>query len=244
MTEEQIKKLRAYYHSLVGQQRIFDEAADRKAYNIERHPVIGLSEEISRLQTEFPQLIPPFRPEEFGKDYNMERYVVSGIRTYLAMAISRLKVAIDTQQSVPVTETREFTFVKDFTLRQILERDYLEIQRAYISKCWKSVIILCGSAIEAILTDLLIQNNHLIKTATKTPAKKPDISTWDLADLINVAVELNLVSAGVEKLSHSVRDYRNLVHPGNEIRNKLKFDAEEAKIAVEVLNIVYRDLSP
>jgi len=67
--------------------------------------------------------------------------------------------------------------------------------------------------------------------------------SWDLSNLIDVAVELSLVFAGVEKLSHSIREYGNLVHPGNELRNKLCFDAEEATIAIEVLNIVQRDSS-
>ena len=106
----------------------------------------------------------------------------------------------------------------------------------------KSVIILSGGAIEAILTDIALQNATQAKAATSAP-KESDVTRWDLADLINVAVELKLVSAGVEKLSHSVRAYRNLIHPGNEIRNKLTFDAEEAKIALEVLHIVHRDLS-
>jgi hypothetical protein len=54
---------------------------------------------------------------------------------------------------------------------------------------------------------------------------------------------MKLVTPGVEKLSHSIREYRNLIHPGNEVRNQLHFDAEEARIALEVLSIVHRDLS-
>jgi hypothetical protein len=146
------------------------------------------------------------------------------------------------QQSTPVTQNREFSFVKDAELRKLLERDYLEIQRAFTALCWKAVIILSGGAIEAILTDLLLQNESKAKAATKAP-KKPDITQWDLADLINVCVELSIVSAGVDELSQSVREYRNLVHPENEIRNKLIFDAEEAKITLEVLHIIYRDLA-
>ena len=62
---------------------------------------------------------------------------------------------IGESESTPVTETKEFKFIADAKLRKILERDYAEIQRAYISECWKSVIILSGSAIEAILLDRL-----------------------------------------------------------------------------------------
>jgi hypothetical protein len=92
------------------------------------------------------------------------------------------------------------------------------------------------------LTDVLLQDPSLARRASKAP-KDPDITRWDLSHLIEVCVELKLVSSGIEKLSHSVRAYRNLVHPGNEIRNKLMFDEEEARIALEVLHMVHRDLS-
>jgi len=142
-----------------------------------------------------------------------------------------------------VTQTKEFTFVEDPEVRKILERDYIEIQRAFIAHCWKSVILLSGGAIEAILMDLLLQNPSSARRSVNAPKGKSEISRWDLADLINVSVDLGMVSSGVEKLSHSVRDYRNLIHPGNEIRNKITFNAEEAKIALEVLHIVHRDRS-
>jgi hypothetical protein len=101
-------------------------------------------------------------------------------REYLDRAT---KSASDPAQTVPVALTREFSFVKDPELRKILERDYKEIQRAYNAKCWKSVIIVSGGAIEAILTDLLLQHESRAKAATKAP-KQRDLTRWDLSDLI------------------------------------------------------------
>jgi hypothetical protein len=115
-------------------------------------------------------------------------------------------------------------------------------KRAFVSECWKSVIVLAGGMIEAILTDVLLANDALAKACAQAP-KVNDITRWDLRDLIAVAVDTKLVSAGVERLSDPIREYRNLVHPGNEVRNKLVFDAEKARIALEVLNIVHRDLA-
>ena len=149
---------------------------------------------------------------------------------------------VEQPTDTPVTEKRLFGFITDSSLREIIERDYSEIQRAYIAQCWKSVIILSGGTIEAILTDLLITNKTAALAAESAP-KETNITQWNLSQLIQVAVELQLVSTSIEKLSHSLREYRNLVHPGNELRNDLRFDAEEARIAIEVLNIVQRDLS-
>jgi hypothetical protein len=153
-----------------------------------------------------------------------------------------LQISIEETAETPVTERREFQFVRRPEIRAILERDFSEAQRAYISECWKSVIVLSGGMIEAVLADLLLHNQGVAISASKAP-KNPDITRWDLADLINVAVELKLVSPGVEKLSHPIREYRNLIHPGHEVRSGLHFGAEEARIALEVLNIVYRSLA-
>ena len=148
---------------------------------------------------------------------------------------------IAVQRQPAAIESREFPFVSDSRLRQIVERDYIEIQAAFAAGCWKSVIILSGGAIEAILLDIL-QRDPRAGTASRAP-RKSDPSKWDFSDLIKVSVELGLVSLGVEKLSDPVREYRNLVHPGNEIRSGLKFGKEEATIALEVLHMVHRDLS-
>jgi hypothetical protein len=244
MNAEQLKKLRKYYHMLLRQQPIFDDEA--KQANVVEHPVNQLATVIRTIELDFPGLLPPMALNQYfshrGGGNGFSYYVVSGIRSYLATALGILEVEVEVDDGTPVTETKDFSFIKDSEIRKCLERDYTEIQRAFIAQCWKSVIILSGGAIEAILTDLLVSNANRANTAGKAPKQK-DITRWDLADLIIVSVELELVSSGVEKLSHSVREYRNLVHPGNEIRNKLTFNSEEARIALEVLHIVQRDLS-
>ena len=136
----------------------------------------------------------------------------------------------------------KFGFVTDTKLRSLLERDYRELQRAFVSQCWKSVIILAGSVLEAVLLDLILSHTDAARSSGSAPSET-DLSRWSLASLIDVAVDLGLASTGMQKLSHPVREYRNLVHPGNEIRNDLAFGAEEARIAIEVLHIAYRDLS-
>ena len=242
MDSEQLKKLRQFYHSLLGQQRILEGLSGGV---VRGQSIIPLENELQQLNEEFSSLMPPFNKNDYYSHNTSDGKVIynlTAIQAYIAMALGRLQITIEQPTGIPVTEKRQFAFVSDSALRAIIERDYGELQRAYISGCWKSVIILCGGAIEAILTDILIQNQTAAEAAKLAP-KSSDITRWDLSNLIDVAVELSLVSAGIEKLSHPLREYRNLVHPGNELRTKLRFDAEEAKIAAEVLNIVHRDLS-
>ena len=235
---EQNKKLRSYYHSLVGQQRFLDTL--KGGLLIPFGALKPLFGELTLVQKDFPDLVPfQIEPSQLEDDDQVNIIAVMGT---LSMVLGRLQTAIEETTDAPVTEKREFKFISNSNLKVIIERDYEEIQRAFISHCWKSVIILSGGAIEAVLTDLLLINKTVAMSAKSAP-KNNDITRWDLSELIDVAVELKLVSAGIQKLSHPLREYRNLVHPGKEIRDKLDFAAEEAKIAVEVLHILHRDLT-
>ena len=142
-----------------------------------------------------------------------------------------------------VIDRREFTFIRGPEIRAILERDYVEIQQALAARCWKSVIILSGGAIEAILLDLVRRDETKATASTKAPKKESDITHWDLSDLIAVCVDQKLIGLYVSTVSEATRQCRNLIHPGNEVRTKLTFAEEEAKIAVTVLQAIHRDLS-
>jgi len=243
MKKEEIDKLRSYYHSLLGQQRVLESSGIQNDC-LDGAAVQVLINEIERINADFPGFVPPFDVRQFYrcKSAGRDWFVLSGIRTYVSAVLGRLEVTTEVSEDTTITQIREFAFVKDTELRNILVRDYRELQRAYIAKCWKSALTLSGGAIEAMLVDRLQCDLNRALAASKAP-KKADITKWDLSDLINVAVELKYVSPAVEKLSQAVREYRNLVHPGNEIRNKLIFEAEEAKIALEVVHIVYRELA-
>jgi hypothetical protein len=175
MTTEQLKKLRQYFYSLSNQNQVFVE---HNKLNIDETPVIVLREEIDRIKKDFPDLLPPFDSGKFFShaSSSYRYYKTAGIRSYIATALSRLHVSLESTEETPVTQLREFVFIKNLDLRRVIERDYMELQRAFISKCFKSTIILAGGAIEAILTDLLLQNESRAKASSKAP-KKIDITS-------------------------------------------------------------------
>jgi hypothetical protein len=245
MTPEQISRLRVFYHSLRGQLRVLGASSEKEYLLIKDPNLIVLQMELNNIQDEFPGLIPNFDKQLYfshNGSGGVRLYHATGILSVIEMVLARLEAVIDESKGTPVIETKEFGFIAERKLRGILERDYAEIQRAYVSECWKSVIIVSGSAIEAILLDRLQTEVAKARSSSKAP-KESDLTRWDLAQLIDVTVDLWPDLAGVEKLSHSVRGYRNLVHPGNEIRTGLTVAREEARIALEVLNLVHRELS-
>jgi hypothetical protein len=207
-------------------------------------PVREVDKEVQKFIKLYPGLLPEFSTHTYFEEYweHFSYYNAKAISNYLSDALTRLNIAIENPSSVLITQPKRFVFISDKKLRKILERDYLEIQRAYLAQCWKAVVILCGGLVEAILIDLCLSNSLQAVGATVAP-KQRDITRWTLSELVSVARELKLISSGAEKLSHSLREYRNLIHPGKEIREGFKFGTEEAKLAVEVVNIIYRDLS-
>jgi hypothetical protein len=237
MNESEQRKLRVYYNSLFDQKRLLDSRGSNT--NIRGVSLIPLWHEFALLKQDFPNIV-PFSVDIKGSIKD-KTFSFVAIRSQLSMVLARIEVEINQMTSTPVTETRQFTFINDPKVRSIIERDYNEIQRCFLSNCWKSVLILCGGAIEAILLDLLL--NHEADAVSAVAAPNNDINRWNLSQLIDVAVELNLVPTGVMNLSHSLREYRNLVHPGNEIRSNLVFDKEEANIAIEILHMLHRELS-
>jgi hypothetical protein len=243
MTDSERKRLLGYYRSLNGVERNLREQASRKVLSVDAGAGDAIAEEIDRLEGEFPGLGPPSRVSQLKLE-SMTGYFyrIESLLAKVSLVLGRLSVATEADASTPVTEVKEFPFVQDVALRRILERDYVEIQQAYVASCWKSVIILAGGAIEAILLDLALRDATRARASVKAP-KESNLTKWDLHHLIAVCVDHKLVTEGVERLSSPVREYRNLVHPGNELRSGLVVEAQEARIALEVLNIVHRDLS-
>ena len=239
MNVDEHKKLMGFYKSLSEQKRFFDTLkGGTRIRVISVRPCLN---EIKHIQNEYPDLV-PFDVDYYGRLQGSQYIDYIAFRSNLAKVITRLESEIDQTADISVTEKLQFPFIVDSTLRSIVERDYEEIQKASISNCYKSVIILCGGTIEAILTDVLLKNKPQATSSESAPRIK-DISRWTFSDLIDVVVELNLVTVGVQKLSHPLREYRNIIHPSYEIRNHLQFGAEEAKIALAMLHIVHRDLS-
>ena len=212
LTTEQLKKLHAYHRAIRGHAQIIASLAAGQRL------VVGVDD---------------------GRDF----YRIAGFQAHLATILGRLEAELEsTNDASPVIEKREFRFVRDDKLRAILERDYSEIQTAYVARCWKSVIVLSGGALEAILLDLVTRNEAPARASSKAP-RQADVTRWDLSDLIAMCVDLKLVDPYASMVSDATRAYRNLVHPGNEVRTGLTFAEGEAKLAVTVLEMIHRDLS-
>lgn len=247
MAQYDLSNLRVSYQALREIQKVIEaDAGTSGSGNADGTLVLQYEQFMEQAEIELPGLLIKFNPQDYFSHNNGSRqstyYRASGIRAHIGRNLAILKVRTENLAETPVLVEKSFDFIADKSIRSILQRDYNEVQKNMISNNWKSAIILSGGSIEAILLDLIQNNVDLAKSSGKAP-KESSLLRWDLNNLIDVAVDVGLVGAEVAKLTHSIREYRNLIHPGLEVRSKLKVEPEEANIAVNVLNIIIRDQS-
>lgn len=102
---------------------------------------------------------------------------------------------------------KKINFINDKFKRKIIFRDIAQSYYLVKMGCYKPGIILAGGVIEELLKLFLEKNG-----------KKPKSNNFN--DYIKSCEQLGLLKSGISKLSHSVREFRNLVHLDNEKSNK------------------------
>lgn len=136
---------------------------------------------------------------------------------------------------------RSFAYINDADLRRIIERDYAELcLKLFPSGAWKSTVIMAGSILEAILTDVLSAPSCIGRTmaSSKAPTGKDIIKgEWKLEKLVAAASDIGILSKDrAETVDQVLRDYRNFVHPKKEIRSAHECTEAEGLLAKGALD--------
>jgi hypothetical protein len=134
-----------------------------------------------------------------------------------------------TQLSPP--ELHDFSFMQNDELRSGVTRDRSELDGLDPTTATKSVLVLSGAIIEALLLDTLV-------TSGEWNFEKG--SHKHLNELIELAVKKDIIRE--DRLSHAVRTYRNLVHLGCEIREGVHFTHDDATVARGAVGVVTNEL--
>lgn len=102
-------------------------------------------------------------------------------------------------------------------LVSILEARVAETLRCFTANSPLAVIFHCGSILVGLLLGVAISSPKEYNQASISPKDKDgnvkQFHQWTLAQLIDVACELGHLKLDVKKFSHSLRDFRNYIHP-------------------------------
>lgn len=172
-------------------------------------------------------------------------YKVEGVSTLLDY-IDRIEDGVSEEEIKEI-----FNFIVDVNLKNILVRDFLELEVCKNRNLSKSVLVLCGSIIEALLMDQISKEDNLSKSQEifneiigQKKKERLDLSPekWWFAETIKVCQKLEIISSESVRESWKLNEYRQIIHPMNEIREKKNITPELAQISYNVLLLIIKDL--
>lgn len=127
----------------------------------------------------------------------------------------------------------------DEVLRPVLEGRMNEMKSCFKAKAFLSVIFMTGSMLEGILLSLANQNPREFNQTSIAPKNKEGkvkaFHEWTLNDLINAAHEIGIIKKDVAKFSHALRNFRNYIHPYQQMSERFYPDENTAKICMQVM---------
>lgn len=162
-------------------------------------------------------------------------------------------------KSVPKETTEKEFLEKDFggislknlriesTVLPILEERLSEAARCVQGRSHLSAVILCGSILEGALLGTAQMHPQIFNQAKSSPKDKGGkvkrLTDWSLREMIDVACECRFLSVDVQKFSHALRDFRNYIHPYEQMASRFSPDHHTAQICLQVLHAAIADLS-
>lgn len=127
----------------------------------------------------------------------------------------------------------------DGSVTEVLNYRFAEIKICLERDAPLSAIFLIGSSLEGILLGVALKNIREFNQANSSPKDKEgkvkQFPMWTLSNFIDVAFELKLLNQDVKKFSHSLRDFRNYIHPYEQMSSNFQPDKHTAKICWQVL---------
>lgn len=135
----------------------------------------------------------------------------------------------------------------DSVVTGIIRQRLDEIRKCLNAQASLAVIFLCGSTLEGIL---LGTARARPKDFNQSPVSPKDVTgkvkqfhEWTLNEFINVARDLSLIGEDVRKFGHALRDFRNYIHPYEQVSSNFSPDQHTAKICWQVLQAAITQLS-
>lgn len=121
-----------------------------------------------------------------------------------------------------------------------------EARAALRVKAYLAVIFMCGSVLEAVLLGVAQSSPQKFNSspcAPKSDGKVKKLHEWSLAQLIDVATDVHVLKPDVKKFSHGLRDFRNYIHPYQQLSSGFSPDEHTAKLCFQALKAALADVA-
>jgi len=121
-----------------------------------------------------------------------------------------------------------------------------EIEICFDNEAPLAVVILCGSTLEGLLYEVAKNHPAAFNQATSAPQRAGKVlrlHEWSLNNLIVSASELSVLGEDVVKFASAVREFRNYIHPQQQVTEQFRPRRVTAQIARHVLRAAIEDLA-
>jgi len=129
----------------------------------------------------------------------------------------------------------------------IIEGRLIEARKALGAGAHLSVIFLCGSVLEGVLLGAALKNPEKFNRSNVSPknaeGKVKQLHEWSLAQFIDTACDIQLLKPDVKTFSHGLRDFRNYIHPYQQMTSGFAPDEHTAKVCFQVLKTALASLA-
>lgn len=133
------------------------------------------------------------------------------------------------------------------TMENVIQQRLDEINKCLNNDISLGAIFLIGSTLEGLLIDVAKRNPEKFNKSKSAPKDTNGsikrFKDWSLNSLIDVAHETNFIELDVKKFSHSLRDFRNYIHPEEQVAQNFNPDKNTAILAYHVLLAAMEDLN-
>lgn len=127
----------------------------------------------------------------------------------------------------------------DDVITETLKCRVEEMKQCLSANAPLSVIFLAGSILEGILLGISLKYPKEFNQSKMSPkaqgGKVKKFQDWTLSNFIDVACDVDLLMEDVRKFSHSLRDFRNYIHPYAQVSSGFNPDKHTATICWQVL---------
>jgi len=128
----------------------------------------------------------------------------------------------------------------DASVSEIIKLRLNEVEACISKDASLASVILIGSVLEGILLGIALLYPRQFNQSSSTPknndtGKGKQFYEWTLNNLIDVSSELGVLKQDVKKFSHVVRDFRNYIHPYEQMSSHFFPDKHTAIICFQVL---------
>jgi hypothetical protein len=134
-------------------------------------------------------------------------------------------------------------FISDVALRESLLTDISAATSALANHEYKAATVLAGATVEALLLWALQETGEAtIRGLTSSAAARP-LEEWTLGQIIAAASACGLITGDTKKQAELAQNFRNLIHPGRQLRLRDKCDRGTAYGALAAVERVGTDLA-